>query len=100
MKKSFEMLDHAVLTALQDDREILALHQDHEAMQVHGLLNALKEVEEFAGRLSETQFNTVIQDAVLACGFADELDAWYTIMDHLQSGTCRESSCIHRTPAG
>lgn len=68
------------------------------AVRVHALLHALREVEEFSGRLTGIQLHEVIHEAILACGFADEADAWRGVMQHLESGKCRASSCRH--PAG
>lgn len=72
----------------------------HLAAQVHGLLHALREVEEFSERLTGTQFHQVIHEAILACGFADEADAWRGVMQHLESGKCRASSCRHHAGLG
>jgi len=70
------------------------------AVQVHGLLRALREVEEFSGRLTATQVHEVIHEAILACGFADEADAWRGVMQHLETGRCRASSCRHPVGLG
>lgn len=70
------------------------------AIQVHGLLHALTEMEELAGRLTATQFHDVIHEAILACGFSDEADAWRGVMQHLESGKCRASSCRHHPHFG
>jgi len=72
----------------------------HLAGQVHHLLYALREVEEFSDRLSDTQFRAVIHEAILACGFVDEVDAWQGVMEHLRSGACDEASCQYHIPLG
>ena len=80
------------------DEEFSASERAHLTMQVHGLLNALREMEAFADRLNAAQFHGAIRDAVLACGFADELEAWQGIMLHIRSGPCHEPSCRDRQP--
>jgi hypothetical protein len=101
MKKAAELVNALELRALQHtEGQLDAANHAHLAMQVHGLLNVLREMEEFTDRLSDHQFNSAIRDAILACGFADEVDAWQGIMEHLQSGPCHESSCQERFPLG
>ena len=94
MKKYFEA--EVPGTVWHSDEEFSASERAHLAMQVHGLLNALREMETFADRLNSAQFHGAIRDAVLACGFADEVEAWQGIMLHLRSGPCEESSCRER----
>jgi hypothetical protein len=97
MKKAGEFEDALELHAMQRaEAQFAAANQAHLAMQVHGLLNALREMEEFTDRLSDHQFNGAIREAILACGFADEVDAWQGIMEHLRSGPCHEASCQQR----
>jgi hypothetical protein len=101
MKKAAELVNALELRALQHaEGQLAAANHAHLAMQVHGLLNALREMEEYTDRLSDHQFNGAIRDAILACGFADEVDAWQGIMEHLRSGPCHESSCQERFPVG
>ena len=101
MKKAVQIENALELRALQRaEAQLDAANRAYLAMQVHGLLNALREMEEFTDRLSDHQFNGAIRDAILACGFADEVDAWQGIMEHLRSGPCNESSCQERFPIG
>ena len=99
MKKNFEIEELMELPASEHASQAFAsAERAHLAMQVHGLLNALREMEVFADRLGTAQFHSAIRDAVLACGFADEVDAWQGIMSHLRSGICHEPSCWDRAP--
>ena len=101
MKKAAEITNSLELRALQRaEAQLAAANQAHLATQVHGLLNALREMEEFTDRLSDHQFNGAIREAILACGFADEVDAWQGIMEHIRSGPCHESTCQERFPIG
>jgi hypothetical protein len=101
MKKAAELENDLEMRTLQRaEAQFAAANHAHLAMQVHGLLNALREMEEFTDRLSDHQFNGAIREAILACGFADEVDAWQGIMEHLRSGPCEESSCQQRSPLG
>ena len=101
MKKAADLINALDLHSLQEaEGHLAAANHAHLAMQVHGLLNALREMEEFTDRLSDHQFNGAIRDAILACGFADEVDAWQGIMEHLRSGPCHEASCQERFPLG
>lgn len=101
MKKATEFQNRLELRAMQRaEAQLAATNQAHLAMQVHGLLNALREMEEFTDRLSDHQFNGAIREAILACGFADEVDAWQGIMEHIQSGPCQEITCQDRFPLG
>jgi hypothetical protein len=101
MKKANELGDLLELHALQQaEADFAAANHTHLAMQVHGLLNALREMEEFTDRLSDHQFNGAIREAILACGFADEVDAWQGIMEHLRAGPCHELSCQEQFPLG
>ena len=97
MKKQTKVQDIAAPMLLRETEKLLeTCAQTQQILQVHGLLNALQEIEEFSSRISESQFHIVIQEVVLACGFADEVDAWRSVMDHLQSGMCQEASCLYR----
>lgn len=101
MKKAVEIQNSLDLYAMQRaEAQFAAANQAHLAMQVHGLLNALREMEEFTDRLSDEQFNGAIRQAILACGFADEVDAWQGIMEHLRSGPCHEGPCQEHFPIG
>jgi hypothetical protein len=101
MKKAAEFENALELRAIEKaEAQFAAANNAHLAMQVHGLLNALRGMEEFTDRLSDHQFNGAIREAILACGFADEVDAWQGIMEHLRSGPCHEISCQERFPLG
>jgi len=40
------------------------------------LLRVFEEIEEYEKRLSAHQYDAIMYQAMLACGFADEIDAW------------------------
>jgi hypothetical protein len=101
MKNAADFENALELHALRRaEAQLAAANHAHLAMQVHGLLNALREMEEFTDRLSDHQFNGAIREAILACGFADEVDAWQGIMEHIRSGPCQEITCQERFPLG
>ena len=101
MTKKYPSKDVATIHDFQDVEALLQPAEDsHLDGQVHDLLHALREVEEFSGRLSDTQFHAVIHEAILACGFVDEVEAWQGVIEHLRSGRCHEASCQYHIPLG
>ena len=100
-KKSTNFTDLATAHDFCDMDAALNPSTDHNlAGKVHDLLHALREIEEFSERLSDAQFRAVIHEAILACGFEDEVDAWQVVMDHLRCGACNEASCQYHIPLG
>lgn len=101
MKKKYLTPDVATIQDFHEVDAVLHASEDSPlAGQVHDLLHALREVEEFSERLSDTQFHAVIHEAILACGFVDEVEAWQGVMEHLRSGHCHEASCQYHIPLG
>ena len=47
------------------------------------LLEIIRELDRHAGRLADCQVSIVLHEAILACGFEDELEAWDALMCHL-----------------
>ena len=100
-KKSIDLIDVASAYELCEiDAALSGSTDSHLAGQVHHLLYTLREVEEFSDRLIDTQFRAVIHEAILACGFVDEVDAWEGVLEHLRSGVCDEASCQYHIPLG
>jgi len=100
MKKKYLSYVATIQDFHEVDAVLHASEDSHLAGQVHDLLHALREVEEFSERLTDTQFHAVIHEAILACGFVDEVEAWQGVMEHLRSGHCHEASCQYHIPLG
>ena len=47
------------------------------------LLEIIRELDRQSGRLADCQVGVVLQEAILACGFEDELEAWDALLCHL-----------------
>jgi len=47
------------------------------------LLEIIHELDHYSDRLPKCQVSTVLNHAILACGFEDEIEAWDALMCHL-----------------
>ena len=47
------------------------------------LLEIIRELDRHSGRLADCQVGVVLHEAILACGFEDELEAWDALLYHL-----------------
>jgi hypothetical protein len=47
------------------------------------LLEIIRELDRHSGRLADCQVGVVLHEAILACGFEDELEAWDAVLCHL-----------------
>lgn len=55
-------------------------------LRVYRLFVVVRQLEEFANRLSESEFNILLDEAILACGFADEVEALRATLDEFGDG--------------
>lgn len=49
--------------------------------RVERLLEMIRQLEEGEHRVPESEFHDLLDDAIVACGFADELDAMRAILE-------------------
>lgn len=55
-------------------------------LRVYRLLVSIRHFEEFADRIPEAKYNILLDDAILECGFADEVEALRAILNEFGDG--------------
>jgi hypothetical protein len=57
-------------------------------LRVYRLFVIIRQLEELADRLSESEFNDLLDDAIFSCGFANEVEALRATLDEFSDGLC------------
>jgi hypothetical protein len=57
-------------------------------LRVYRLFVIIRQLEECADRLSESEFNDLLDDAILASGFANEVEALRATLNVFGDGLC------------